>query len=256
MTHFVKGHRHHVVHAFRHLTVQAEVPLRVFCKLHHHVWGGGVQILSCQLVGQGHRVLAVLKGRALKVVHHLIGGGLGQHVGWERIPNGFHLNGDHRLDGLGPNVHSHFHGGLGVVGEHGAKFQVDDRTAGPRFRREPVRHIHLGVAIHTCALKAGTTEVVACSAVLVGCVKRLQALRTADVLAPTQLREQQAEGEKIPAHHGGQSLLSNINIRYKFYTNRRMGGFFRGIAVCSSFEHCSYLGRHAKQIGRKPQGAS
>ena len=196
-------------------------------KLHHHVWGGGVQILSRQLVGQGHRVLTVLEGSTCKVVHHLIGCGLGQHVGWERIPNGLHLDGDHRLDGLGPNVHGHFHGGLGVVGEHGAKFQVDDRTAGPWFRREPVRRAHLGVAIHACALEAWATEVVACSAVLVGCVKRLQALRAAEVLAPTQLREQQAKGEKIPAHHGGHSLLSNINIRYKYYIFRRRDGFIR-----------------------------
>ena len=58
------------------------------------------------------------------------------------------------------------------------------------------------------------------AAMLVGVAQILQALGSTSVLAVCPGREQQAKGEKIPAHHGGHSLLSNINIRYNFYMNR------------------------------------
>ena len=232
MAHLMQGHRHHVVHAVWHLPVQAEVPFRVFRQFDHHVRRCGIQILPRQLVGQGDGVLPVGFWSALKVMQHFVGGCLRQNVGRQRIPIRLNVDRDHRLDRLAPNVNRTLHGGLGFLWKQRPKLQIDDGTAGSRRRRVPMGRAHRSVAVDARSLQSRAAHVGAGGTVLVGRMKGrmkgLQSRRAADILAITHGREQQAKGEEIPAHHGGYSLLSNINIRYKYYIIRRRGGFFRG----------------------------
>ena len=64
MSHLVQGNRDEVVQIIRGFAVKPMVPVDIFAKLDHHVWGRGVEIFSGKLIGQSHRVLAVFDNRA------------------------------------------------------------------------------------------------------------------------------------------------------------------------------------------------